>query len=220
VTDYAAATLSFRDGPLLRLEAYWNPWHHTTGQNHNDWSLEMMSSPMKVESCGRTGRFRNGIRLGSETVRHFPEVDLFVAQARQRFASPTATLRPSATSKPCYPNRRRDRQQRGAWNVTGHAGPSCAAVVPVLSTAVAVGVLPGQVAVVPGVDAHSGLLRASARPPWCGRQRSWRCCRPRTGRTRRLRPGKEVSLDFDDAEYLALLNARIREEAQFPERQT
>jgi predicted dehydrogenase len=32
--------------------------------------------------------------------------------------------------------------------------------------------------------------------------------------------GKEVSLDFDDDEYLALLNARIREEGKFPERQT
>lgn len=88
VPDYSAATMTFQDGPLFRLESYWNPWHHSTGLNRADWSLE-------VDVVAREGRrlwsnwsLHEWDRVGPETVRYFPEVDLFVEQAEAalRFA--------------------------------------------------------------------------------------------------------------------------------------
>ena len=89
VSDYTAATLTFADGPLFRLETYWSPWNHSSGLNRNDWAFE-------VDVIAREGRrkwsnwsLHGWDRLGSETVDHFPEVDLFVEQAKKaiRFAA-------------------------------------------------------------------------------------------------------------------------------------
>ena len=88
VPDYAAASVTFRDGPLFRLETYWNPWNHTEGLNGDDWDLE-------VDVVAREGRrlwsnwsLHAWDRSGSESVQHFPETDLFLAQAEAalRFA--------------------------------------------------------------------------------------------------------------------------------------
>lgn len=81
VSDYTAATLTFRDGPLFRLETYWNPWHHTTGLNRNDWSLEIDVIAHEGRRLWSNWSLHEWDRLGSETVHHFPEVDLFVVQA-------------------------------------------------------------------------------------------------------------------------------------------
>jgi predicted dehydrogenase len=81
VPDYAAATLTFEGGPLLRLETYWNPWDHTTGLNHNDWSFEMDVIAHEGRRLWSNWSLHEWDRLGSETVHHFPEVDLFFEQA-------------------------------------------------------------------------------------------------------------------------------------------
>ena len=81
VSDYTAATLTFRDGPLFRLETYWNPWDHTTGLNRNDWSLEIDVIAHEGRRLWSNWSLHEWDRLGSETVHHFPEVDLFVVQA-------------------------------------------------------------------------------------------------------------------------------------------
>lgn len=81
VSDYAAATLTFQDGPLLRLETYWNPWEHTTGLNHNDWSLEIDVVAHEGRRLWSNWSFHEWDRHGSETVHHLPEVDLFRKQA-------------------------------------------------------------------------------------------------------------------------------------------
>lgn len=88
VPDYTAATLTFPDGPLLRLEAYWNPWNHTTGLNRNDWSFEIDVIAHEGRRLWSNWSLHEWDRLGSETVRHFPEVDLFLEQAEAalRFA--------------------------------------------------------------------------------------------------------------------------------------
>lgn len=88
VPDYAAATLMFRDGPLFRLETYWNPWDHTTGLNRNDWSLEIDVVAHEGRRMWSNWSLHAWDRFGSETVHHFPEVDLFVEQAKAalRFA--------------------------------------------------------------------------------------------------------------------------------------
>lgn len=81
VSDYAAASLKFENGPLLRVETYWSPWEHTTGLNHNDWSLEIDVIAHEGRRLWSNWSFHEWERFGSETVRHFPEVDLFRAQA-------------------------------------------------------------------------------------------------------------------------------------------
>ena len=81
VSDYAAATLSFQDGPLFRLETYWNPWDHTSGLNRNDWSLEVDVIAEEGRRLWSNWSLHEWDRLGSETVHHFPEIDLFAAQA-------------------------------------------------------------------------------------------------------------------------------------------
>ncbi|MGV2985738.1 Gfo/Idh/MocA family protein [Microbacterium sp. AGC85] len=81
-TDYAAATLSFIDGPLFRLETYWNPWNHTTGLNRNDWSLEIDVVAHEGRRVWSNWALHEWDRLGSETVHQLPEVDLFLEQAR------------------------------------------------------------------------------------------------------------------------------------------
>lgn len=81
VSDYAAATLSFQDGPLFRLETYWNPWNHTSGLNRNDWSLEVDVIAEEGRRLWSNWSLHEWDRLGSETVHHFPEIDLFAAQA-------------------------------------------------------------------------------------------------------------------------------------------
>lgn len=88
VPDYTAATLTFGDGPLFRLETYWNPWDHTTGLNRNDWSLEIDVIAHEGRRLWFNWSLHEWDRLGSETVRHFPEVDLFIEQAEAalRFA--------------------------------------------------------------------------------------------------------------------------------------
>jgi predicted dehydrogenase len=88
VSDYTAATLAFRDGPLFRLEAYWNPWHHTTGLNSNDWSVEIDVIAHEGRRLWSSWALHEWDRLGSEVVRHFAEVDLFHEQAEAaiRFA--------------------------------------------------------------------------------------------------------------------------------------
>jgi predicted dehydrogenase len=94
VPDYTAATLTFEDGPLLRLETYWNPWEHTTGLNHNDWSFEVDVIAHEGRRLWSNWSLHEWDRLGSETVHHFPEVDLFFEQAHAALqfahgASPT-----------------------------------------------------------------------------------------------------------------------------------
>lgn len=88
VPDYTAATLTFQDGPLFRLETYWNPWDHTTGLNRNDWSLEVDVIAHEGRRLWANWSLHEWNRLGSETVHHFPEVDLFIEQAKAalRFA--------------------------------------------------------------------------------------------------------------------------------------
>ncbi len=81
VSDYAAATLTFRDGPLFRLETYWNPWNHTSGLNRNDWSLEIDVVAHEGRRLWSNWSLHEWDRLGSETLHHFPEVDLFAEQA-------------------------------------------------------------------------------------------------------------------------------------------
>jgi Predicted dehydrogenases and related proteins len=88
VPDYTAATLTFQDGPLLRLETYWNPWEHATGLNHNDWSLEIDVVAHEGRRLWSNWSYHEWDRYGSETVHHLPEVDLFhkQAEAALRFA--------------------------------------------------------------------------------------------------------------------------------------
>lgn len=88
VPDYAVATLSFEDGPLFRLESYWNPWNHTSGLNESDWFLEMDVVAHEGRRVWSNWALHEWNRDGSETVHHFPEVDLFLEQARAalRFA--------------------------------------------------------------------------------------------------------------------------------------
>ena len=88
VSDYTAATLTFGASPLFRLETYWNPWVHTTGLNRNDWSLEVDVIAHEGRRVWSNWSLHAWDRLGSETVHHFPEVDLFVEQAKKalRFA--------------------------------------------------------------------------------------------------------------------------------------
>ena len=78
----------FRESPLFRLETYWNPWVHTTGLNRNDWSLEVDVIAHEGRRVWSNWSLHAWDRLGSETVHHFPEVDLFVEQAKKalRFA--------------------------------------------------------------------------------------------------------------------------------------
>lgn len=80
--DYAAATLSFANGPLFRLETYWNPWNHTAGLNGNDWSLEIDVIAHEGRRLWSNWSLHEWDRLASETVHHFPEVDLFLEQAK------------------------------------------------------------------------------------------------------------------------------------------
>ena len=81
VPDYAAATLAFRGGPLFRLETYWSPWQHATGLNTNDWSFEIDVIAHEGRRLWSNWSMHEWDRLGSEVVRHFPEVDLFLEQA-------------------------------------------------------------------------------------------------------------------------------------------
>ncbi len=81
VPDYTAATLTFQDGPLLRVETYWNPWEHTIGLNRNDWSFEMDVIAHQGRRLWSNWALHEWDRLGSETVHHFPEADLFFEQA-------------------------------------------------------------------------------------------------------------------------------------------
>jgi predicted dehydrogenase len=81
VSDYTAATLAFQGGPLFRLETYWNPWHHATGLNLNDWSVEVDVVAHEGRRLWSNWSLHEWDRLGSEVVRHFPEVDLFAEQA-------------------------------------------------------------------------------------------------------------------------------------------
>lgn len=89
VPDYAAATLRFQDGPLFRLETYWNPWEHAVGLNRNDWSIEIDVIANEGRRLWNNWSLHEWNRFGSETVHHFPEVDLFdrQAEAALRFAS-------------------------------------------------------------------------------------------------------------------------------------
>ncbi|MCM6761655.1 Gfo/Idh/MocA family oxidoreductase [Rathayibacter sp. ZW T2_19] len=80
--DYAAATMTFEDGPHFRLETYWNPWNHTSGLNRNDWSLEIDVVARQGRRLWSNWALHEWERNGSETVRHFPETDLFLDQAR------------------------------------------------------------------------------------------------------------------------------------------
>jgi predicted dehydrogenase len=82
VSDFTAATLTFQDGPLFRLETYWNPWNHTTGLNRNDWSLEVDVIAHEGRRLWSNWSLHAWDRLGSEIVHHFPEVDLFHEQAK------------------------------------------------------------------------------------------------------------------------------------------
>ncbi|GAA2719335.1 Gfo/Idh/MocA family protein [Cellulomonas aerilata] len=98
VPDYAAATLAFAGGPLFRLETYWNPWNHSSGLNRNDWSLEVEVIAHEGRRVWSNWEIHAWDRFGSETTRHLPEVDLFLAQAEDalRFArgqSPTVGYR-------------------------------------------------------------------------------------------------------------------------------
>jgi predicted dehydrogenase len=88
VPDYTATTLIFEGGPLFRLEVYWNPWDHTTGLNHNDWSFEIDVVAHQGRRLWSNWSLHAWDRLGPETVHHFPEVDLFLEQAKSvlRFA--------------------------------------------------------------------------------------------------------------------------------------
>ncbi|NQX18301.1 Gfo/Idh/MocA family protein [Rathayibacter sp. VKM Ac-2857] len=79
--DYAAATMSFADGPLFRLETYWNPWNHSAGLNLSDWSLEIDVVAHEGRRLWSNWTLHEWDRLGSETTRHFPETDLFLEQA-------------------------------------------------------------------------------------------------------------------------------------------
>jgi predicted dehydrogenase len=81
VPDYSAATMSFQDGPLFRLESYWNPWQHTAGLNRSDWSLEIDVVAHEGRRLWSNWSLYEWDRLGPEVVRHFPEVDLFFEQA-------------------------------------------------------------------------------------------------------------------------------------------
>ncbi|QJU56332.1 Gfo/Idh/MocA family oxidoreductase (plasmid) [Herbiconiux sp. KACC 21604] len=88
VPDYAAATLHFADGPLFRLESYWNPWNHTSGLNRDDWFLEIDVIAREGRRVWSNWELHAWDRHGSETVEYLPEVDLFLAQAEAalRFA--------------------------------------------------------------------------------------------------------------------------------------
>jgi predicted dehydrogenase len=88
VPDYSAATMSFHGGPLFRLESYWNPWQHTTGLNRGDWFFEIDVLAHEGRRLWSNWSLHEWDRLGSEVVRHFPEVDLFFEQAEAalRFA--------------------------------------------------------------------------------------------------------------------------------------
>ncbi|GLK16627.1 Gfo/Idh/MocA family protein [Herbiconiux flava] len=88
VPDYAAATVAFDGGPLFRFESYWNPWNHSSGLNRDDWSLEIDVVAHEGRRVWSNWEIHAWDRLGSETVRHLPEVDLFLAQAADalRFA--------------------------------------------------------------------------------------------------------------------------------------
>lgn len=81
VPDYSAATMSFQDGPLFRLESYWNPWQHTTGLNRSDWFFEIDVVAHEGRRLWSNWSLHEWDRLGPEVVRHFPEVDLFFEQA-------------------------------------------------------------------------------------------------------------------------------------------
>ena len=89
VSDYTAAMLSFADGPLFRLETYWNPWNHTTGLNRDDWSFEVDVIASEGRRVWSNWSLHRWDRFGSETVDYFPEVDLFLEQAKKaiRFAA-------------------------------------------------------------------------------------------------------------------------------------
>jgi hypothetical protein len=94
------ATLTFRDGPLFRLETYWNPLDRTTGLNRNDWSLEIDVIAYEGRRLWSNWSLHEWDRLGSDTVHHFHEVDLFVVQAEVglRFArgeQPAVGYRPA-----------------------------------------------------------------------------------------------------------------------------
>lgn len=81
VPDYTAATVVFADGPLFRLESYWNPWDHSSGLNGDDWSLEVDVIAHEGRRVWSNWELHAWDRLGSETTRHLPAVDLFLAQA-------------------------------------------------------------------------------------------------------------------------------------------
>lgn len=81
VPDYSAATMSFGDGPLFRLESYWNPWHHTAGLNRSDWFFEVDVLAHEGRRLWSNWTLHEWDRLGPEVARHFPEVDLFYEQA-------------------------------------------------------------------------------------------------------------------------------------------
>jgi predicted dehydrogenase len=82
VPDYSAATVSFDNGPLFRMESYWNPWHHTAGLNRSDWFFEMDVVAREGRRLWSNWTLHEWDRLGSEVTHHFPEVDLFDEQAR------------------------------------------------------------------------------------------------------------------------------------------
>ncbi|GAA4489208.1 UDP-N-acetylglucosamine 3-dehydrogenase [Microbacterium panaciterrae] len=84
VSDYAAASLTFGDGgPLFRLETYWNPWNHSAGLNGDDWAFEVDVVAHEGRRLWSNWALHEWNRHGSESVKHYPEVDLFLEQAKR-----------------------------------------------------------------------------------------------------------------------------------------
>lgn len=86
VPDFAAATLQFENGPVFRLETYWSPWNHSSGLNRSDWSIEIDVVAREGRRVWSNWQLSSWDRFGSEVVEHFPEIDLFLAQAEAALA--------------------------------------------------------------------------------------------------------------------------------------
>lgn len=115
VPDYAAAMVAFDGGPLFRLETYWNPWNHSSGLNHDDWSLEIDVVAHEGRRVWSNWEIHSWDRRGSEVTRHLPEVDLFLAQA-------AAALRFAAGESPTVGYRQALRATRLADEIIDSAG--------------------------------------------------------------------------------------------------
>lgn len=84
VSDYAAASLTFDDGgPLFRVETYWNPWNHSAGLNGDDWAFEVDVVAHEGRRLWSNWALHEWNRHGSESVHHYPVVDLFLEQAKR-----------------------------------------------------------------------------------------------------------------------------------------